>query len=75
MRNNLAGTSYKTSSGGVGSTTGCGTNAAAVVAAGGSLGKCHGYELMVDLDFTDKTCDRLQQAAWDPVVQKAKGRR
>ena len=32
---------------------------------------CHGYELVNDLDFTDSDATGYQ-AAWDPVVQKAK---
>ena len=72
MRFNLAGTSYKSSSGARGDTSGCGTDAAAAVAAGGAANQCHGYELMTDLDFSDPTATGYQ-AAWDPEVQVPKG--
>ena len=51
MRFSLAGTSYKAYAGDTGLTTGCGSNAAATVAAGGEANKCHGYELTANLDF------------------------
>ena len=51
VRYNLAGTSYKNSASARGETTGCGSNRSAVRAAGGKRNKCHGYELMADLDF------------------------
>ena len=71
IRYNLAGTSYKATSDATGDTRGCGTNATAAVAAGGASGKCHGYELMANLDFSDKAATGYH-ADWDPVVQKAK---
>ena len=60
MRYNLAGTSYKDSAAATGATTGCPTSDG-----------CTGYELMANLDFTDKTATGYQ-ADWDPVVQTAK---
>ena len=71
MRHNLAGTSYKSSAEATGDTRGCGTNAAAAVAAGGTANKCHGYELMANLDFTDTEATGYNPD-WDPVVQMAK---
>ena len=56
MRHNLAGTSYKATSGGTAVTTGCGTNLT-----GAKLNSCHGYELMADLDFR---ADSDSQDAW-----------
>ena len=45
IRNNLAGTTYTDTPGGVGNTTGCGN--------GNDISSCNGYELVQNLDFTN----------------------
>ena len=83
MRFNLAGTSYRTRSDDPGSSAGCPSidhdnddpdgngKKADDSPATPKQPTCHGYELVNDLDFTNKS-DAGYDADWDPVVQKAK---
>ena len=74
MRHNLSGTGYRSTALGEdealgthpGSQSGCGS-----MLTGSKRGKCHGYELMNDLDFRDSDAAGYD-SDWDSALQKAK---